>query len=218
MPRKAKQAHQRLAIFIGLFLALHFATHFSGFAGISAHTQTLGWARMLYQFPLIEIALVLALATQVILGVGLLRMIWKRKRKGFWHWVQVVSAAYLAIFIINHTTAALVTRLGIGLDTNFYWAAGTVTLAPLKYAFAPYYVLAVSALCAHILAALHFRGPRKWHKPALIIGPVMGGAIVSAYGGLLYEITLPQAYLDFYSTFPGVSQRFIELNPNPVGF
>ncbi len=163
------------------------------------------WSRTLYQFPLFEIALVLALTAQVVLGIRLLRGIRARKRKDAWHKVQFASACYLAYFIIAHTAAALTTRLIVDLDTNFYWAAGTLVLSPLKYGFAPYYFLAVTALFSHLLAALHFRGARAWHAPALVVGPLVGMVIVAAYAGLLYEIELPANYRDYFSVFPGVA-------------
>ncbi|MEM6585814.1 MAG: hypothetical protein AAF692_08675 [Pseudomonadota bacterium] len=135
--KQAKQAHQRVAVFLGLFLAVHFAAHFSALLGIGAQDTVMQAGRKVYRIPVIEIALVAALAFQVFLGIDLLRRISSRKRKDAWHWVQFASGCYLAYFIVQHTIAALVSRLGFGLDTNFYWAAGTLTLDPLRYGFAP---------------------------------------------------------------------------------
>lgn len=204
--RQAKQAHRRLAIFILIFVAVHFSTHLVSLGGVEAHTKALGIARLIYQFPVIEIALVVALAAQVLLGFKLLGSIRKRKTKGLWHWVQFLSAAYLAYFIVMHTSAALVTRLFIGLDTNFYWAAGTLGIEPIKYGFTPYYILAVTAVFSHVLAALHFRGARSWHAATLPVGPVFGLCFVLGFGGYFQEVELPQEYLDFYSAFPGVAE------------
>lgn len=204
MRLEAKQAHRRLAAFIGLFLVVHFATHFAALGGIKAQDAVLQWGRAAYRIPILELALVLALAAQVALGISLLRRIAKRNRKGFWHWVQFASGCYLAYFIVMHTAAALVSRLALGLDTNFYWAAGTLILEPLKFGFAPYYVLVVVALLAHLLTALHFRKPRRWHAPALALGPVAGVAIILAYGGAFFPIELPQEHLDYFNLYPGV--------------
>ncbi|MDJ0642864.1 MAG: hypothetical protein QNJ15_08605 [Erythrobacter sp.] len=203
--RQAKQAHRNLALLILIFLAVHFATHFMSLAGVEAHARTLAAGRLLYQFPLFEIALVIALAAQVGLGFKLLGSIRKRKAKGLWHWVQFISAAYLAYFIVMHTAAALITRLYVGLDTNFYWAAGTLGLNPIRYGFTPYYILAVTAVFSHVIAAFHFRGPRKWQAPALAVGPLVGTAFVLGYGGAFHTVEMPQEYLDFYSVFPGVA-------------
>ena len=202
--RQAKQAHRRVAIFLGLFLAVHFATHFSALAGIEAQDFVMQIGRAVYRIPVVEIALVAALAVQVTLGIDLLRRISARKRKDAWHWMQFASGCYLAYFIVQHTIAALVSRLGFGLDTNFYWAAGTLTLDPLRFFFAPYYILVVIALAAHLIAALHFRGAKGWHAPALVVGPLAGIAIVSAYGGALFPVELPQTHQEFFAAFPGV--------------
>ncbi|MEM6585813.1 MAG: hypothetical protein AAF692_08670 [Pseudomonadota bacterium] len=53
------------------------------------------------------------------------------------------------------------------------------------------------------MAALHFRGPRRWHAPALALGPIAGIAIVMAYAGGWYTIELPKEYRVFFLAFPG---------------
>lgn len=197
----AKQAHRRLAGFIGIFLAVHFATHFGALAGFETQDAIMRLGREVYRIPPVELLLVAALLAQVVLGVRLLGTIRRRKRKDAWHWAQFLSGAYLAYFIVAHTAAALGTRLLAELDTDFHWPAATLLLDPLRWVFAPYYVLAVSALVAHLFAALHFRKPAKWHTPALAIGPLSGIAIVLAYGGWLYRVTLPSEYLDFFRLY-----------------
>lgn len=204
MSLSAKQAHRALGAFIGIFLAVHLAAHFAALGGIGAQEIVLQWGRKVYRVPLVEIALLAALAAQVAIGIKLLRGIARRPRKDRWHWLQFLSGTYLAYFMVVHTTAAIVTREAFDLDTNFFWAAGTLVLAPIRYGFAPYYVLAVAALATHIIAALHFRGVRRWHGPALLAGPIAGAVIVAAYSGALYLIELPTEYRDYFAIFPGV--------------
>jgi len=201
MKRSAKQAHRTLALLIGLFLTIHFATHFSALGGFNAQDSALQAGRTFYRIPLVEIALVLALGAQVALGIRLLVAIRKRRRKDSWHWLQIISGGYLAFFLVAHTSSALLARLAFELDTNFYWAAGSLVLEPLKYGFAPYYTFAVMALLSHILAALHFRRPARWHAPALSLGPIAGTAIVLAYAGELYPVELPQDYIDYFDYY-----------------
>lgn len=202
--RQVRQAHGRVAIFLSIFIAVHFATHFTALLGPGTHGEALGIARLVYQFPLFELALVAALAVQVILGIKLLTSIRKRKIKGRWHWVQFLSGCYLAYFIVQHTAAALITRLYVGLDTDFNWAAGSLAFAPLKFYFALYYALAVIAIISHMIAALHFRGRRAWHILALALGPLFAALFVAGYGGTLGPHELPQEYRDYYAVFPGV--------------
>jgi len=206
MKIEAKQAHRNLAMFIGLFLLAHFAAHFVALDGIATQDAVLQLGRAAYRIPVVEIALVTVLALQVALGIALLRRISKRPRKDFWHRVQFASGCYLAYFVVMHTAAALISRLALGLDTNFYWAAGTLVLDPLRYGFAPYYVLAVTALAAHWLAALHFRSPRPWHAAALALGPLAGLAIIVAYGGAIYSIELPPEHIEYFNLYPGVAK------------
>lgn len=202
--RQARQAHGRVAVLLLIFIAVHFATHLTSLGGVAVHSEALGGARLLYQFPLIEIALVAAFAAQVFLGIKLLASIRKRKIQDRWHWIQFVSGCYLAYFIVQHTAAALITRLYAGLDTNFYWAGGTLVIEPIKYGFAVYYTLGVIAVVSHLLAALHFKSPRRWHAAALAVGPIMGVTFVIGYSGVLTPYDLPHEYRDYYSFFPGV--------------
>lgn len=201
MSMTARQAHVRIALLLGLFLLVHFATHFSALAGVERHAQALAAARMVYRFPLVEFALVAALAAQVLLGITLIRRMARWPGQGGWRKAQKWSGIVLAVFIALHTCAALMSRWLFALDTNFYWAAGTLTIAPLKYGFAPYYAAAVIALVTHVLAALHFRKPARWHAPALLLGPLIALPILLAYGGALFAVELPEAHHAYFQTY-----------------
>lgn len=201
MPLTARQAHLRVALFLGLFLVVHFATHFAALGGIERHGAMLSIGRAVYRIPLIEILLVAALALQVVLGVTLVRRMARWPKQGGWRKAQKWSGIVLAVFFVLHTSAALGTRWLFGLDTNFYWAAGTLTIAPLNYGFAPYYAAAVIALVTHVLAALHIRRPARWHGPALLLGPAIALPILLAYGGALFPVELPAAHRAYFQTY-----------------
>ena len=125
----ARQAHLRVALFLGLFLGLHFATHFAALGGVDRHGAMLEAGRAVYRVPLVEGLLVAALALQVVLGVTLVCSMARWPQQGGWRKAQKWSGIVLAVFIVLHTSAALGSRWLLGLDTNFYWAAGTLTLA-----------------------------------------------------------------------------------------
>lgn len=197
----ARQAHLRVALFLGLFLVVHFATHFAALGGIESHGAMLSIGRAVYRIPLIEILLVAALALQVVLGVTLVRRMARWPKQGGWRKAQKWSGIVLAVFVVLHTSAALLSRWLFALDTNFYWAAGTLTIAPLKYSFAPYYAAAVIALVTHVLAALHIRRPARWHGPALLLGPAIALPILLAYGGALFAVELPAAHRAYFQTY-----------------
>ena len=84
MPLTARQAHLRVALFLGLFLIVHFATHFAALGGLERHGQMLDIGRAVYRIPVIEILLVAALALQVTLGVTLLRRMARWPKQGGW--------------------------------------------------------------------------------------------------------------------------------------
>ena len=206
MPRgstqaRAKIAHRRLAAFLGIFIVVHFAAHFAAIGGIASQQRVLEAGRTIYRMPPVEAALVAAFAAQLLLGIQLLRSIARRKRKDGWHYAQVFSGAYLALFIVMHTGAALLSREIAGLDTNFHWAAGTLILSPIKYGFAPYYALAIFALVTHLVAALHYRQPHRWHAVLLLLGPAAAIPILLAYSGAFYPVALPEAHLAYFRTY-----------------
>jgi hypothetical protein len=104
-----------------------------------------------------------------------------------------------AIFIAAHSGAALITRRIFELDTNFYWAAGTLVVDPLMWGFLPYYTAAVIALMTHLVCAMHFRRARKWHWPALMLSPFIAGAAIAGYSGALFPVTLPAEHEAYFS-------------------
>lgn len=105
---------------------------------------------------LVEPLLLLAILAQIYTGAGFVRRRWRMRH--VWLKVQLYSGGYLVFFLLNHSFAALQTRYGLGLDTNFLWAAATVNISPYKWFFAPNYALAVIAIFAQIGAGLQQKG------------------------------------------------------------
>lgn len=201
MSRTAKQAHRTLAIFLGLFVAIHFTAHLAALDSIAAQKSVLDFGRAIYRTMPIEIALIGAFAVQIVLGTRLLRIIAKRPRKGFWHYAQFTSGVILAVFIIAHSSAAIIARWQFDLDTNFYWAAGSLSVSPLKYGFFPYYFLAVTAFFTHLVAALHFRKARPWQPYALVLGPTAAILMMLGYGGALRTVVLPEPHQRYFAYY-----------------
>jgi hypothetical protein len=92
-------------------------------------------------------------------------------------------------------------RLALGLDTNFYFAAAGLHVAPFAYFFGPYYFLAVFSLFAHVGCALSWfiNGSTRLRVLTvagfLCIGTVASALIVATLMGLIHEYTIPQEYL-----------------------
>lgn len=200
---RARKAHLMLAFFVGSFAVAHLLGHWSALGGVAAHDATLLVGRMLYRVPVIEIVLIASLAVQVALGLYLLTRAFGAGRSGAWHWVQIASGAYLAYFIVAHTAAALFARLGFGLDTGFYWAAGSLIIEPLRYGFWPYYLLASTALFAHIAAALHFRGQTRSAPWIAAAGPFVVLPALLAFSGALFAFEIPARWAAYFAFFGG---------------
>ena len=170
--------------------------------GIDTHLAALAFVQQFYKNKIIEPLLIIAIAAQAYVGGRLLLQRMKWPKKNIWVWTQILSGGYLLMFLILHTSAALITQYFVGLDTNFYWAAGTVNTPPILYGFMPYYFLAVFSLFTHIAAALYLKGSHggKTLAPYIVaLGFAIAIIIVAIFAGVFYEIELPQKYIDFFT-------------------
>lgn len=198
------KVHRSLALLLLVFIISHLAIHLTAIGGVNMHIKTLSWAHPLYTNMIMEPILIAAIIMQIIIGFMLLKKRWKQEQKGFWGWVQLSSGAYLGMFLIIHTSAALMTRYIVGLETNFHWAAGTLHIGNLAYYFAPYYFFAIFLIFSHLAAAIHFGMGDK----ARIISPMIMGAgalvallIVTTFSGGFYEIQIPTEYQEYFNDF-----------------
>jgi hypothetical protein len=122
-----------------------------------------------------------------------------RRRRGVLARMQIASGGYLALFLAIHVAAVLAGRAS-GLDTNFYVAAAGLHVRPFVLFFAPYYFLAVAALCVHVGCALAWRVRVRAWRPAVagaasVAGVVLGAVIVASLLGVVYPVAIPPAYL-----------------------
>ena len=200
------KAHRVLAIGLGFFILTHLAIHLTAIGGPEMHIAILTWVQPAYRNWIIEPILVVAILAQIIIGGKLVWRRWKSPQKGFWGWTQILSGGYLAFFLLIHSSAALTTRYIVGLETNFYWAAATLNILPLQFFFTPYYMLGILSVFAHLAAAIYFgRGQKSARASWIIIG--MGSAvaliIVASFSGAVYDIKIPQEYVDYFESFMG---------------
>ncbi len=201
--------HRVLAVILGLFVLTHLGAHVAAIGGPEAHERALDVVRVVYRNRFVEPILILAALTQIIAGARLAVRRWREPGKGFWGWAQIASGAYLGAFLLMHFGAALAARHLGGIETNFYWPAGTLTVAPLPYFFAPYYFMAVVAIFTHLAAALHFHfGERAWGRlaPKFMIGAGagLGAFLLLNFSGAFFAFELPQDYRDYYAKYVAV--------------
>ena len=200
------KAHRCLAIGLGLFIVTHLAVHLTALGGPETHIAALSTIQPIYRNWIIEPILVLAILAQVIIGGKLVWRRWKSPQKGFWGWTQILSGGYLAFFLLMHSSAALITRYIVGLETNFYWAAATLNIPPLQLFFAPYYTLGIISIFAHLAAAIYFGRGQKTTLPSWGIigaGSAIALVIVAAFAGVFYDIKIPPEYAEYFEAYIG---------------
>jgi len=202
-----ERLHKVSAGFIFAFICLHFANHLVGLQGQGAHQQFLEAARLVYRHPIVELVLLMAFVIQIITGVALAREIWTRK-KDFIHQLQAASGAYMAFFIVIHVGAVFMGRLVFNLDTNFDFAAITLT-KPWIYFFLPYYGLAIMAIFIHIGCICYdiFKKSNKRLGWACLVVAVGVGVYVTylilmMYSGRLYPVTIAEPYVEAFGGEP----------------
>lgn len=207
MKKTNRRLHRLSAVILGVFTVLHLANHVIAVGGIASHRAVMSALRVLYQNPVAESILVLAVIVQIITGLGGVRNAWQRRGVAR---LQALSGWVLAVFLFGHTVAVIGARFALGLDTNFYFAATVFNYSWLPVFFIPYYLLAILAVGVHVGAALYWRSKttqatlsptlRRWFliAPALLAVLVFI-PILLAFSGVLYPIHLPAEYTAPYA-------------------
>jgi len=208
---RAKQIHRLTAIILGIFIVFHLIVHLFAIGGIEAHQKALKSVQWIYRNPAGEIILVAAILIQIVSGFKRLKA--KRKSPQKWAKAQVYSGLYLMVFLVVHTSAAIYTHNIHGLETDIFWAAGSMGISPVKFFFWPYYFFGITAFFVHFACALHFgwpqlygpKGQRRTAKPALItLGVLTALAIILPISGALYDIPILDEVMEYYQKYFGI--------------
>ena len=198
-----KSAHRASGILLILFTISHLAIHLTAVFGAETHLLALSSLNWIYRNPVGELILILAIMVQI--GSGIARLV-KRKFQR-WAAIQTLSGVYLLIFLIFHTCAATFTHWVYGIETNFYWAAGSLAFSPLKFGFMIYYFAAIMAFFMHLTAAIRFGWPIRSKRLVQVL-PWVGGlvaiTILAAFSGAFYDINIPADVASYYRSFFGV--------------
>jgi succinate dehydrogenase/fumarate reductase cytochrome b subunit len=196
-----RKLHFAAGLVLALFVFSHLAVHLTALGGASTHLSVLTFVQKAYRNPVVEPLLLAILLLQVGLGVRLAIANWKKRSADPWRRMQILSGIYLGWFIIVHAGAALYTRYGFGLDTNFYWASGTLIHPITRWIFYPYYTLAILAVFGHAAAAMRRRFSKAGAgRTMLATGAAVTLLIMLAFGGWLFPVTMPDAYRAYYDT------------------
>lgn len=196
--------HRASAIIIGVYLLLHITNHLYGLTGQQNHMSFMAAIRPIYRNVLVEPVLLALVLWQA--GSGL-TLLWRarRFRRNRLAWLQQLSGLYMAIFLGVHVSAVLVGRYGLGLDTDFRFAAAGFHVEPFIWFFAPYYFLAVFCLFAHVgcaaywlLDSLSDTVRRTIVVGFCIVGLTCASLIVLSLAGAFYPVDIPQIYRATY--------------------
>lgn len=193
--------HRVSAMLIGAYVLIHLLNHVIALNGIASHQAFMAGFRHVYRQQAIEALLLTCLAFQVCSGLFFVARRWGQ-RAGIFDVLQAASGAYLAFFMLVHVFAVLYGRAALGLDTDFFYAAAGLRIAPMQAFFMPYYFLGVSAFVAHIACAFHYLSRDRLAAPARnaigytigAAGLLLAGLIVATFSGAFYSVEIPLAY------------------------
>ncbi|MVZ96133.1 hypothetical protein EUU23_00260 [Sphingorhabdus sp. IMCC26285] len=153
--------------------------------------------RPVYRAIVIEAGLLSLLVWQMLSGFRLLVHRW-RNNDGIIAWLQIISGAYLALFLIIHVCSVLFARTYLGIDTNFNFAAAGLHTPNGALFFIPYYTGSFLALFTHIGCAISWRfysdnhtAQLRWIMLCSGTGLIIGILVVMGLSGVLYDVKLP---------------------------
>ena len=196
--------HRLSALALVAFASIHLANHLAGVQSIAAHLAVMNAFRKVYRFPAAEALLLLCVTIQVISGLNLVVVGWRRRR-GAVPRLQAWAGLYLSFFLLVHVSAILYGRAVLHLDTNFYYAAAGFHVPPFQVFFAPYYFLGVLGLFSHIGCAAYLRAARHpvhLRRIGFILpiglGAAIAALIVLSLSGAFYPVNVPIEYQATY--------------------
>lgn len=193
-----KKAHFISGIVLSIFVTAHLLNHLTAIQSIATHLEVMNALRRIYQHPVIESLLLFAVLVQIISGIQLVRNRGWKQKEGY-NKLHVYSGIYLAFFLLMHTSATLVGRFILLVDTNFYYGAMVVNAKPYLFFYIPYYFLGAFSFFVHIACIIRIKsirkvGLKKASRRAnglIILGALVGLLILWAF---TYNVQIPALY------------------------
>jgi succinate dehydrogenase/fumarate reductase cytochrome b subunit len=190
------------------FLTLHLAATFSAILGEDAFTFVQHAGRRLYQFPILEVGLVVAFVAHLCAA-------WKLRRRGgaasgLRRRLHRLAGIWLLVFVAGHALATRGVALAGDVDSGFDAVAFSIAWMPAW--FLPYYfALAMAGLYHAWWGSLTALGRLGWRRPGLLrlrpafwavplAGLVLVPLALARFAGLLGDIGDPMAsdYARYY--------------------
>jgi hypothetical protein len=147
-----KKLHYISGLTIAIFVAIHLLNHLVLFKGEEAHIRFMEAARLFYRNPFVETILLIAVITQVVSGITLVRKKWNNQNDIF-DKLQIYSGMFLSLFLMGHVSVVMIGRYILKLDTNLYFGAAGLNSFPGYFYFIFHYGLSVIAIFTHVACA-----------------------------------------------------------------
>lgn len=198
---KLLKIHFLSGIIISVFVFLHLTNHLVSLLGPSAHIEVMDSLRVFYRNVFMEVILIGAVLVQITSGITLVKSSFKSINGGF-EKLRIWSGMYLAFFLIMHTSAVILGRILLHLDTNYYFGVAGLVTFPFYLFFGPYYGLAILAFFAH-LASIHYYkmkyaflgvSPYMQSKMILLIGIATTFLILFGLTNRFQGVEIPEEY------------------------
>lgn len=197
-----KKIHHFSGLYLSLFVTAHLVNHLTALYSIESHISVMQLLRVIYKHPVIEAGLLLAVLLQIGSGLKMLFPYFRTARKkqqplskNPWKRGQLYSGLYLAFFLLLHSSATLGAHYGMGVDTNFYFAAVVVQKIPQAFFFVPYYTLGVLSYFIHLACLWQLHKKQGKSNLAAWIAIALGGLIaVLIITALAQPMELPAIY------------------------
>lgn len=197
---KFKKIHHFSGIILSLYIFFHLVNHLFALAGPGEHIRIMEIFRKAYRNPIIESLLLAVVAFQVTTGF---RLVFQRRAKITAEKIQVYTGLYLSFFLIAHVAAVLIGRYVEHFDTNFYYAAWGMNLAPATLIFIPYYFLSVVAISLHVSALHYLKTKSKFAYVIAGTGITTAILILMGFTNWFNWLTMPLQYHEYMKTLFG---------------
>lgn len=173
-----RKLHRCSGLLLAAFGVVHLLNHVLLAVDHAAAFAFMDAFRHVYRQGAVEPVILVAVLVQIATGPALARGAGSPM-------AARISGYYLLFFLLVHVSAVLWGRLGLGLDTDIGFAAAGMRGGPGIAFFAPYYFLAVVAVCLHVGLGLSrlFGTPSHAALLASTATGLIGGAAI--VGGLL---------------------------------
>ncbi|MCB1917435.1 MAG: hypothetical protein KDG52_17195 [Rhodocyclaceae bacterium] len=198
--RTWRRGHRSTGLLLVGFVIPHVIAQFAAVGGADAYGDAQDALRAVYRQPWIEAALLAVIVLHLTSGTAVLL------RRTSASVTARLSGAALLAFLPVHVAGVLACRHLFGLDSGFEFAAVGLHHVTTAWFFVPYYLLATTALAAHLGSALAYGRPDRGRIVRLAVAAGLAGGvlIVAALAGLLGPVSVAPAYYRLFGGMVGL--------------